>query len=119
VEIKAATPSGWKRAIHTMTVKWKENGEAVFHVPCWEFLLKQARTRLAGTGNAKRSKKRKLDSASTKSAEPEMKEAEKLIIRQAVKTMESFDSHEDIRAAAKKAVEIIKNSLHCIAFTDQ
>ena len=89
-----------------MCVRWKGNGEAAFHVECWKSVLKTARSRSSGT---KRSA----------AAFPVMLQAERMMIKEAAKTMETFDSEEDVRKAAKEAAALIRKASYCIAFTGQ
>ncbi|XP_076441442.1 uncharacterized protein LOC143280612 [Babylonia areolata] len=46
-----------------------------------------------------------------------MKQAEKLMIVNAAKTLEKFDAMEDVKSAAKTAAALICNAKYCIAFT--
>lgn len=99
IKIKVAVLSGWADSDHNATlVAWKQNGEACFHKICWDAVLLAAQSRRrSGPGT--------------------MRQSEKLMVRQAGKTAESFDSLEEVKAAAKATAELIKKSPHCIAFT--
>ena len=111
VEIKATLPDGWSDNVRTCHVLWKRDGEATFHLECWKSVLKTARSRHSGSATVKR--------IAVGPAVPAMLQAEKMMIKEAAKTMETFDSEEDIRRAAKEAAALIRKASHCIAFTGQ
>ena len=58
-EIKAAKPEGWAKIYKTMVIKWKANGEAAFHPPCWRKVLIEARKKYTGDGKGKAKQKNK------------------------------------------------------------
>ncbi|KAL8612722.1 hypothetical protein ACOMHN_025373 [Nucella lapillus] len=109
IEIKAALPANWSR-IKNKCVKWKSNGEAAFHVDCWSTVLKMARSIGSRAGSSRKS-------LGNRSATHIMKQAEKLMIVNAAKSLEKFDSMEDIKSSAQKAAELIRSAKYCIAFT--
>ncbi|ESO94511.1 hypothetical protein LOTGIDRAFT_118322 [Lottia gigantea] len=46
-----------------------------------------------------------------------MNEEEKLLVKEAAKTVEFFDSTDKIQTEASKVAELIRNSQHCVCFT--
>ena len=70
-------------------------------------------------GSKTQGRKKSKTGSSSSDSEPSMKQAEKLMVVQAAKTLEKFDSAEDMKTAAKKAAERILRSQHCIVFTGE
>jgi len=100
VEIQAAIPKrGFSRILGACVVTWSDTGSARFHSRCWEDVLKTSRTR------------------STKKAVYKITAEEKMMIKDAAKTVEYHDSLEDIVKKAKIVAKFILKSQHCIAFT--
>lgn len=58
-----------------------------------------------------------LSARSRQTGKAAMKKSEKLMVRQASKTVEMFDSQEEVDSAAKAVARLIQKSTHCIAFT--
>lgn len=97
VEVQAATP---KRAIMgTYMVAWSDNGAAQFHTSCWKEVLKASRVR------------------NIKKAKYKMSSEEKMMVKDAAKTVEYHDSVDDIGKKAKRIAELIQCTQYCIAFT--
>ncbi|XP_065920603.1 NAD-dependent protein deacylase sirtuin-6-like [Dysidea avara] len=100
VEIQAAIPKkGFSRILDACVVIWSDTGFARFHTQCWEDVLKTSRTR------------------SIKKAAYKITAEEKMMIKDAAKTVEYHDSLEDIEKKAKTVAKLIQKSQHCIAFT--
>lgn len=99
VEIKTVLPKSKHVSLSKFMVKWQKNGEAEFHKTCWNIVLKLARAR---------SKKKDV---------PKMTCEEKVLVKEAAKTAEKFDSITTIISEAKRVADMIKSSSHCVAFT--
>ena len=100
VEVQAAIPKrGFSGIIGTCVVVWGEDGAAQFHTSCWEEVLKASRVR------------------NVKKAKYKMSSEEKLMVKDAAKTVEYHDSVEDTIKKAKRIAELIKQAQYCIAFT--
>lgn len=98
VEIKTVLPPGWadsESSKASAVVQWRRSGEARFHKSCWKTVLSTAR----------------------QEGETTMKQSEKLMVQQASKTAERFDSLDEVSSAAKAVAGLIQKSRHCIAFT--
>ncbi|XP_053395909.1 uncharacterized protein LOC123524849 [Mercenaria mercenaria] len=100
IEVKTVLPkSGFGKNIKKQfLVNWHPNGEAEFHVDCWEKLY-----------SLSRSKSRKESPCMTKE--------EKTLVKTADDASEQFDNKSKILEEAKKAAEWIKSASHCVAFT--
>lgn len=100
VEVQAAIPKrGFSGIIGTCVVVWSEDGGAQFHTSCWEEVLKASRIR------------------NVKKAKYKMPSEEKLMVKDAAKTVEYHDSVEEIIKKAKKIAELVQQAQYCIAFT--
>lgn len=101
VEVKTVLPNaaGLKKLKSKLQIKWKRNGEAVFHRTCWNDLSKSSRAR------------KKYPNLPVLSAE------EKCLVKEASKTAEFFDSEQSLKEKAAKCAQLIKSSEHCTAFT--
>ncbi|XP_046327933.2 NAD-dependent protein deacetylase Sirt6-like [Haliotis rufescens] len=101
VEVKTVLPNaaGLKKLKSKLQIKWKRNGEAVFHRTCWNDLSKSSRAR------------KKYPNLPVLSAE------EKCLVKEASKTAEFFDSEQSLNEKAAKCAQLIKSSEHCTAFT--
>ena len=100
VEVQAAIPKrGFTAIISTCMVTWSDDGAAQFHSSCWEEVLKASRIR------------------NTKKAKYKMSSEEKLMVKDAAKTVEYHDAVEEIGKKAKRIAELIQQAQHCIAFT--
>ena len=114
IEIKAVLPEGWS-SVDNACVAWKRNGEAAFHIGCWRSVLKTARSRRSSSAI------RRKGSAAAGTVQPlpapVMLQTEKMMVMQAAKTLEMFDSEGDVRKAAKEAAQLILKARHCLAFT--
>lgn len=101
VEVKTVLPTGGINASKTKSfqVLWKKNGEAVFHKDCWISLTKAARARKKYTEL------------------PDLTAEEKVLVKEADKTAEYFDSLVGIKEEAKRVAKMIRKSGFCVAFT--
>ncbi|XP_046544663.1 NAD-dependent protein deacetylase Sirt6-like [Haliotis rubra] len=101
VEVKTVLPNAGalKKLKSKLKIKWKGNGEAAFHRPCWNDLLKSSRARKIYPDL------------------PALSAEEKCLIKQASKTAEFFDSRNTVKVKGAKCAKLIKSSKHCIAFT--
>ena len=99
VEIRATVPKGRFSKSQRWEVKWKRNGDAVFHRDCWDKLVKTSRMR---------NKKRALFVLS---------DVEKTSVKEALKTAEFHDSIDSVNSEASRIADLIKNAKHCVAFT--
>lgn len=99
VEVRTAIPKGGFSKLQKSKVKWKSNGDAVFHRDCWDTLVKTSRVR-----NKKR-------------APFVLSEAEKSLVKEALKTAEFHDSLDTVNREASRIADLIKNAKHCVAFT--
>ena len=100
VEIQAAIPKrGLSGIIGTCVVAWSDDGAAQFHASCWEEVLKASRVR------------------NVKKAKYKMSSEEKLMVKDAAKTVEYHDSVEETTKKAKRIAKLIQQARHCIAFT--
>lgn len=99
-EVQAAMPKGsFSQIISTCIVAWSEDGTAQFHTSCWDEVLKASRVR------------------NIKKAKYKMSSEERVMVRDAAKTVEYHDSVEDTEEKAKKIAKLIQQAQHCIAFT--
>ncbi|XP_060608576.1 NAD-dependent protein deacetylase Sirt6-like isoform X2 [Ruditapes philippinarum] len=100
IEIKTVFPKpGFNKKLkEEFLVKWHSNGEAEFHVDCWEKVYMISRSR----------PNKKL---------PYMPKEERELVETASDAFEQFDSNSKVLQEAKKAAEWIKCSDHCVAFT--
>lgn len=105
VEVKTVLPSGFNG--QNFLVAWKTNGEAKFHIPCWQRLLKSKPTTNYKPG-AKRSRFNSSDLITKQ---------EKSLIHEAKKTAEFFDSAEQIKKEASKVAKMLLSAKHCVVFT--
>ena len=100
VEVKAAMRKrGFAGFIGTCIVSWSHDGAARFHTSCWEEVLKTSRVR------------------NVKKAKHKMSSEEKLMVKDAAKTVEYHDSVENLGKKAKRIAKLIQQAQHCIAFT--
>ena len=99
VEVRTSMPTGGFSKLHNSKVKWRRNGDAVFHRTCWDMVVKTCRTR-----NKKR-------------APFVLSAIEKTLVREALKTAEFHDSLETVGNEASRIADLIKNAKHCVAFT--
>ena len=99
VEVRTTTPKGGFSQLRKSKVKWKNNGDGVFHRECWETLVKTSRIR---------NKKRALFVLS---------DVEKTLVKEALKTAEFHDSIDYVDSEASRIANLIKNAKHCVAFT--
>jgi len=99
VEVRASVPKGGFSKLQEPKVKWRRNGDAVFHRDCWDLVVKTCRMR---------SKKR---------APFVMSAAEKTLVKEALKTAEFHDSLDTLANEASRIADLIKNAEHCVAFT--
>jgi len=100
VEIQAAIPKkGFSRILDACVITWSDTGSARLHTQCWKDMLKTSRTR-----NAKK-------------AAYKITAEEKMMVKDAAKTVEYHDSLGDIETKAKTVAKLIQKSQHCIAFT--
>lgn len=106
VEVKSVLPSRFEGK-HFL-VSWNRNGEAIFHLPCWQRLLKSK-----PTTNYKKlgSKRSRLNSSEL------VTKQEKSLIREAKKTAEFFDSAEQIKKEASRVAGWLLSAKHCVVFT--
>lgn len=100
IEVKTVIPkSGFNQKVKkNFVVNWHQNGEADFHIECWEKILSRSKSR------------------STKRSVSLTKE-EKALIDVASEAPEQFDSNTKILLEARRAADWIKSSKHCVAFT--
>lgn len=99
VEVRATIPKGGFSKSQKWKVKWKSNGDAVFHRDCWDKLVKTSRLR-----NKKR-------------APFVLSDVEKSLVKEALKTAEFHDSADSVNSEASIIADLIKNAEHCVAFT--
>ena len=100
VEVKTVMPTSVSKAMAAkFCVSWSKSGDAKFHRDCWDIVLKASRCR---------SKKPEL---------PEMAVEEKVLVKEAAKTAEFFDSWEHVQSQARRVAKLILKSEHCVAFT--
>lgn len=105
VEVKTVLPSRFSG--ENFRVYWNKNGEAKFHLPCWQRLFKSKTTAIQKT-RTKRSRSESSDF---------LTKQERALIREAKKTAEFFDSADHIVREAQRVADMIKSSKHCIVFT--
>lgn len=106
VEVKTVLPSRFDGK--NFLVSWNRNGEAIFHLPCWQRLLKSKPTTNYKKLGAKRSR---LNSSEL------VTKQEKSLIREAKKTAEFFDSAEQIKKEASRVAGWLLSAKHCVVFT--
>lgn len=82
-----------------LSINWKSDGEAKFHKDCWGDILKLSRART-----------KKKDG-------PNMSQQEKILVKEAKKSFEQFDSLQHLCSEAKRVAKMIISSKHCVAFT--
>lgn len=99
VEVRATIPKSGFSKSQKWKVKWKSNGDAVFHRDCWDKLVKTSRLR-----NKKR-------------APFVLSDVEKSLVKEALKTAEFHDSADSVNSEASRIADLIKNAEHCVAFT--
>ncbi len=92
VEIKATPLKG-------SIIAWGLNGDAKFHKTCWDNLLKSSRAR------------------NPKNITIKLSDKEKLLIKEASKTVEYHDSVDKVQIEGARIAELIKSSKHCIVFS--
>lgn len=105
IEVKTVLPSRFSG--ENFRVSWNEDGEAKFHSDCWQHLL-QMRTTVNRKVGGKRSQSNSVDFITKQ---------EKVLIREAKKTGEYFDSVEQIKHEASRVAGMLKSAKHCVAFT--
>lgn len=106
VEVKTVLPTRFDGK--NFLVSWNRNGEAIFHLPCWQRLLKSKPTTNYKKLGAKRSR---LNSSEL------VTKQEKSLIREAKKTAEFFDSAEQIKKEASRVAGWLLSAKHCVVFT--
>lgn len=106
VEVKTVLPSRFDGK--NFLVSWNRNGEAIFHLPCWQRLLKSKPTTNYKKLGAKRSR---LNSSEL------VTKQEKSLIQEAKKTAEFFDSAEQIKKEASRVAGWLLSAKHCVVFT--
>lgn len=99
VEVRTTLPKGGVSKIMNPKVRWKSNGDAVFHWDCWGILVRTSRLR-----NKRR-------------APFLLSDVERTLVKEALKTAEFHDSIEVVTNEASRIAELIKNAEHCVAFT--
>ncbi|XP_060065330.1 NAD-dependent protein deacetylase Sirt6-like [Ylistrum balloti] len=82
-----------------LCIRWRSDGEAKFHKDCWNDVLKLSRSRA-----------KKKDG-------PNMSHQEKVLVKEAAKSFEQFDSFQHVCREAKRVAKMITSSKHCVAFT--
>ncbi|XP_033736593.1 uncharacterized protein LOC117324873 [Pecten maximus] len=98
IEVKTVLP---KKTIDgsKLSINWRTDGEAKFHKDCWNDVLKLSRSRT-----------KKKDG-------PNMSQQEKILVKEAKKSFEQFDSLQHLCSEAKRVAQMITSSKHCVAFT--
>ena len=99
VEVRTSIPKGGFSKLQNAKVKWRRNGDAMFHRECWDIVVKTC---------GMRSKKR---------APFVLSAVEKTLVKEARKTAEFHDSQVVLASEASRIAYIIKNAKHCVAFT--
>ncbi|XP_005094645.1 NAD-dependent protein deacetylase SRT1 [Aplysia californica] len=125
VEVKSALPRGGLRKVEDkLAVRWKKNGEAVFHPACWQRLTEaasqQKRKKRVKKKTVKKDKALGMSGASPTTRDnlgAHVIECERVMIQEASKTEEIFDSEEDVKEQAKRVALMIKSAKHCVFFT--
>ena len=98
IQISLSDKADLKKLIQCGGVKWSHCGEAIFHDKCWEVVLASARSRV-------------------KNNVAGLTSAEKMLVKEAAKTLERHSSLEEVKREAAKITELIRNAKHCVAFT--
>lgn len=99
VEVRTSIPKGGFAKLKNLKIKWRRNGDAVFHRDCWDILAKTCRMR------------------STKRAPFVLSAFEKTLLKDALKTAEFHDAQKAVASEASRIADLIKNAKHCVAFT--
>ena len=100
VEVQTGLPERNLSAfLKKCAVNWRKQGEATFHEPCWKAALKSARAR------------------NQKKATVKLSFEEKVLIKEAAKTVEFHDSFQQVIKEGARIATLLKNSKHCIVFT--
>ena len=94
VEIKSSPPPV-NKSNTPWILEWSADWSATLHAPCWEDAYKTARAR----------------------GKNKMQACEKKMILEGAKTVEKFDSLEEIKKEASKTASLILAANHCICFT--
>ena len=93
VEVKSFEPDSDERP--EMGIVWQDNGEAMFHDICWKAVIDSY----------------KSDNPFT------LGPNEKIMVKEAWRTCEYFDSAERIRSETQKIARMLKTAQYAIAFT--
>ena len=102
MEIRTSLPrskSALESFLQSSVVEWSPDGDASFHRPCWNEILRNSRVR--------KDKKMTMRISSE----------EKAMIKEAAKTVEFHDSRKSVREKGKIIASMIKSSKYCVAFT--